>query len=540
MARADSILSRFPAHFEALKPGKVLRNVVGALARDLDVQAAELAAIRRSHRLFEADQLSDLILIAARHGVSAASLEILTMRFERARALLKELREAGDTAARDEAAAALLALWGIEGEEPKLALFADANEDGSPIDLTGEAGDAAAERLIAAATAAVDRKARNDAARTRIATTIRIAANGNGTVRALLSGAANALDLDIGPIKSSDDRYLHASFAFDRLRLKAEGKDGPIAPAAAREVIGLEENPLYRVETDAVPRKHTELFDQLRRGFERATLQIRVTGEGERTIGPMVVNRDEGHGVGYAGKVPGAERLTFEEGGRVKLGPDDVTPFAFAWKGACFADAATPHANDYVFTEDDAENTRGAAFAVSFPDGALDPDFVFPHAGDSLPMPGVSVGRTRFAFFVQEAHASLGPTSASPAGRRVPPRLAVGFLDGSVFAPGPDETRTPLALVSFSWLERRAHAVRILIPPRFRTFDTKPEAPDVRRRLVEAAGRFKPAGIFLEAEFLDDRWTLGEGAMTAAAADDPVAALSGGTVLWSAPDQGGT
>ena len=366
MGRADSILGRFPAHFEALKPGKVLRSAVGALARDLDVQAAELAAIRRSHRLFDADVLSDLLLIAARHGIMASSLELLTMRFERARGLLKDLAAAADEAARDEAAARLLALWSLEGGEPKLALFADPNEDGSPVDLTGEAGATATARLIAAATEASSRQAQNDAARTRIATTIRIAASGNGTVRALLSGAANALDLDIGPIKSSADRYLHASFAFDRLTLRAEGADGPIEPAVAREVIGLEENPLYRVETDAAPRKHAELFDQLRRGFERATLQIRVTGEGVRTVGPMVVNRDEGHGVGYAGSVPGGERLTFSEDGRVTLGEDDVTSSAFAWQGACFADAATPHVNDYVFTEE-ADAPRAASLCGCIP-----------------------------------------------------------------------------------------------------------------------------------------------------------------------------
>lgn len=539
MARADSILGRFPAHFEPLKPGKILRSVVSALARDLDVQAAELAAIRRSHRLFEADQLSDLLLIAARHGITPSLLELLMMRFERVRARLEDLRAAANVNARDEAAARLLSLWSIEGEEPRLALFADPNANGSPVDLTGEPGEIATARLVAAATEAVSRKAQNDAARTRIATIIRIAANGNGTVRALLSGAANALDLDIGPIRSSEDRYLHASFAFDRLTLAAEGADGPIAPIVAHEVIGLEENPFYRVETDAVPRKHSELFDQLRRGFERATLQIRVTGEGERSIGPMVVNRDEGHGVGYADRVPGGETLTFNEDGRVKLGDADVTPFAFAWTGACFADASSPHANDFVLAQD-ADDPHAATFAVSFPAAALDPDFVFPHAGDSLPMPGVSVGRTRFAFFVQEAHASLGPTPGSPAGSRVPPRPAVGFLDGSVFAPGSSETRAPSALVSLSWLERRAHAVRIFIPSRFRALEDHPEAPEVRRRLVEAVGRFRPVGIHVEAAFLDDRWTLGEGDMNAAANEDPVAALRGSTVLWSAPEQGET
>src|SRR5262249_43561903 len=149
----------------------------------------------------------------------------------------------------------------------------------------------------------------------------------------------------------------------------------------ARELIGIEENPLFRFETDQSGRMDGELFNLPRRGFEHAVLQVRVTGEKSLTLGPMVVNRDEGHGLGYFGVVPPGEMLKFTEEGRVLLEESDVTANAYAWKGACFAGSDTRPA-DFVF---DGPSTK---FATGFPENALEPGFFFPHAGDSLPMPG--------------------------------------------------------------------------------------------------------------------------------------------------------
>ena len=540
MSRADSILGRFPAHFEALKPGKVLRSAVAALARDLDVQAAELAAIRRSHRLFDADELSDLLLIAARHGIMASSLELVTMRFERARSLLKDLAAPADEAVWDAAAARLLSLWSIEGDEPKLALFADPNEDGSPVDLTGEAGVTATARLVAAATAASSRKSQNNAARTRIATTTRIAASGNGTVRALLSGAANALDLDIGPIRSSEDRYparhLRARPADAQVR-RRQWPDRACRRARGDRTGGEPALP------DGDRCRAAQACGAVRPAaprIERATLQIRVTSEAERTVGPMVVNRDEGHGVGFAGSVPGGDRLDIPRGrpGQARRGRCHLVRLCL--EGRLFRRCVEPS-----FQRPGLCRRCGRA-------ARRDLCGFFPDGGARLRLRLSSCRRqSSDAGCLRRPHPlrlfrSGGARLAGPharfawLARRVPPRPAVGFLDGSVFAPGPGETREPSALVSFSWFERRAHAVRILIPPRFRALEDDPEAPEVRRRLVETVGRFRPVGILVEAAFLDDCWTLGEGAMSAAAADDPVEALRGGTVLWSAPEQGGT
>ena len=162
----------------------------------------------------------------------------------------------------------------------------------------------------------------------------------------------------------------------------------------------------------------------LRRGFDRQTLEVKITGVESRTVGPMLVNRDEGHGVGYSGAVANGATVDFTEEGRVLIDSSDVTSMAYAWKGACFADAAGIRPTDFAF-----DDTR-SVFAVSSPAGALSPDFVFPHAGDSLPMPGIGIGETRFAFFVQEAHFSKNT-------QRVAPRPAVGFVENSVFRSRP-------------------------------------------------------------------------------------------------------
>src|SRR6185436_19488552 len=198
----------------------------------------------------------------------------------------------------------------------------------------------------------------------------------------------------------SRDLFWHSSFVRDRARL-TRALD-PIPPATtgtvetlatAPEVLGIEENPLRREQTDAVPRAHAELFPVYRRGFDRDLLRIEIEGIENRTVGPMLVNRDEGHGIEFGGIVPDGSILVIEEDGQGTLDDVDVTDQLFAWKGACFAanddDPAAPR--DFVFDGPGAPLDRRATFVVATPTGALDGDFVFPHAGDPVPVPGVGV-----------------------------------------------------------------------------------------------------------------------------------------------------
>lgn len=335
----------------------------------------------------------------------------------------------------------------------------------------------------------------------------------------------------------STDRFWHAAFVRQRVSVRPDA-------SATDDIIGMEENPVRREPPDPppggappndVPRMHAELFDVYRRGFGRSLLQIHVTGIGSRTIGPMLVNRDEGRGIGFVGKVSDGELLIFDEAGHVTLSGADVTADAFTWKGACFAanddDPAAPH--DFVFdgpgVTDDA---RRAVFAVATPFDALDGSFAFPTAGDPLTVPGVGVGRTRYAFFVQEAHFSAVNDSVTPA---VPiplsPRTHAGFFDGAVFAPPPEADQQPAAKVALSWLEHEAYALRILLPRRYEQYDIagEPTMSDLVRRALE---RHRPAGVDVRVEYVDDRWILDVSEVTSADTADPILSLRGGSVLW--------
>jgi hypothetical protein len=507
---------------EATREGKRLSEVSSALSLDLDTLSVALARVRRARRLSDADELGDLLRIGALHGITASEFAVLFTRIERSRADLDAAQSS------DAAAEALLALWGVGAGAPRLAVYASRAE------------------AVLFAERALSNDVLLDGVRRRIAGICRTHAGGNGTVQALVQGAANALDLDVLALVHDQDRYLHAARVRDRLRLRhpASGSSAPREQefVPADEQLLVEENPHTLVVTGDQARKHAELFSVLRRGFERETLGVRITGVEERTRGPMLVNRDEGHGVGFSGAVPNGVTLSFSEEGRVLLDGADVTSLAYAFRGGCFADGAAARPSDFVFDGPSANPERRARFAVSSPAGALGGSFTFPHAGDSLPMPGISVGETRFAYFVQEAHFSKRAATPAPEVAeivRVEPRPRVGFLDAAVFAPGPGELRPVAGAVALAWHERTAFWVNVWIPKRF--LGLTPDAAEGRdtlERVAFALQRFRPAGVHVEVKFLDERWVLGRGVtISEDSAGGEIAGPGSGTELWSAPTE---
>lgn len=538
-ARAHTILGRFPAHLEAARPGKLLGEAVDALALDLDVLAARMAAVRRAHRLAEADELTDLLRIAALHGITEGELDIVFERFTKSSERVKALKAAATPAARDAAAENLLDLWGLDLLAPRLSAFAPS---AAPADLA-----AAATRLAATASQVTRYVALLDAVRQRIATLCRLHTAGNGTVEAALRGAANALDLAMGGIVHSPDRYWHAAPVADLLRLPhgvaapppATGELAQNLPTAT-EFIGLEENPLWRMVTDGINRRHGELWSLVRRGFERSLLQVRVKGaDAGRSIGAMVVNRDEGHGVGFTARVPTAKTLVFTEEGRALLDGVDVTSLAYSWEGACFAASDASAKLDFVFDGPGLDpRLRPAIFVTSVPERALDRETVYPHSGQSLTVPGIAVGTTRLAYFVQQAHAASF-VGEPPVLRSVTPRTLAAVFDNAVYSSGSGAAQAVAGEVSLSWMERRAFAARLLIPARFRTLrdDDDADGVQVLRRVSKALERFRPAGIELKVEFIDDRWVLGQGLLSSAEGNDAISLLRAATELWSAPTE---
>jgi hypothetical protein len=654
--RVKRMLGRFPAHFVATRPGKGLTTVATALASSLEVLSTDLAGVRLAHRIGHATELTDVLRLAGLHGLSRREMGLLFRRWDALAASISALEEVADgpEAERDSAATALLEIWGLGGVGGGLEIFSPAHDESDPPDLA-----AAATRLVEAARRTLEYPELVDRVRARVLTTARQHALGNGTVSALLVGAANGLDLDLDLDRNtrakraalegsepvpfdavvqddlfhSKDHFWHATYVRQRgplvrpvPTLVPEGRvvvgpattvselaeqsgtpvsellstaaglglavsdpdevigrdDGfaladatglspelasrgtirisgtprtaeiarrlgvtsrelirrletvgvpdcepdtrltaaTIALAARRygiaveeslrpglEVIGLEENPLRRISYEHQDCPHGHRFTVLRKGFGRALLRADVEGLDDLTVGPMLVNLDEGRGFGWFGTVNGGQTLRFQEEGRLFLDGDDVTDRGFSWKGACFADATVRHRKDFVFPGPSAPDDRWARTIETQPPNALDREAVYPHDGHAVEMPGVAVGATRMAFFVQVARLSSreGP-EAAPTIRRVTPHIYIGFADQSVFSAteAPDAAVTPYpqflppgfpvaARVVISWLEHEAYAARLLVPPRMERLDE--DGVSAADRLL-AAGSVQPASTY--------------------------------------------
>jgi hypothetical protein len=79
-ARTRTILERFPAHLQADDPGKLFLDVVDALSGELDVKSSQLGRTRRAHALGDADETTDLRLLAALHGLRDGDFALLRIR----------------------------------------------------------------------------------------------------------------------------------------------------------------------------------------------------------------------------------------------------------------------------------------------------------------------------------------------------------------------------------------------------------------------------------------------------------------------------
>lgn len=573
--RSKRVLQRFPYHMEAAAPGKLLANVAQALLRDQDVQSADVQRVRLSHRLFEARELIDLMRLGALHGINQGEFALVFQRFimakERLAALRSNINSDGDIIEREALADSLLSHWPVETESA-LRLYSDDPQGSSPIDVV-----TAAQRLVLAATRSLQYKELLDSVRQRIANICTIHRVGNGTVRALLQGAANCLDVDLGTIEHSEDRFWHAAPVVNRVPLYRPivGTDQFETIAPGLEFLGIEENPKRIAEYGPRDVRHADRFHLLRKGFEDALLEIRIRGVGTGTVSPMLVNRDSGHGVGIFSAVADGEEVVFTQGGRVVMGGKDVTSRCYAWQGACFAEQPAEqlftngddcnHCNDFVFADAESEddgaviNKPISRFVTVTPPTTLDREAKLPHAGDSLPMPMVGVGKTRFAFFVQHGHFAALRESMPPlpdgvfgsdpfhstppqvlANRElVPPRFGAAIADAALFADanGFGHEPQPAAQVHLRWLERQAYKVRLFVPQRFQNFDDE-DGELVKNTILLGIERFRPAGIDVEVQYIDESWVLNEADLPNddVSLDSAISRIRSQTILNAVPE----
>jgi hypothetical protein len=155
---------------------------------------------------------------------------------------------------------------------------------------------------------------------------------------------------------------------------------------------------------------------------------------------------------------------------------------------------------------------------------ALEPDAAFPHAEGLLEGSEMSLGESRWAFFVRVGH--FGRAAESAADELAEPVLDAAVFDESVFEPGAE----PSGAVGFAWEEREPFAARLWIPQRFSALDRESEVP-VRERVRLFLERYRAAGIHVYANYADDRWSIGTGLLRDPGSTDPRGTVVAGTRL---------
>ena len=160
-----------------------------------------------------------------------------------------------------------------------------------------------------------------NALRSGVQRAVAILMDGCGTIRALLEGTAILLDADeTGEIEHLDD-FVH------RVAVHHHAGDGPIY---------LVENPLIEHDSGDVARRCREFFRVTRGGFFDGTVTIQVTGVGNRTVHPRVIDATGHEGVGFDGVVPDGSVLVFTTEGTVLLDGADVSAQAYHFHNALF------------------------------------------------------------------------------------------------------------------------------------------------------------------------------------------------------------
>jgi hypothetical protein len=260
--------------------------------------------------------------------------------------------------------------------------------------------------------------------------------DGCGTIWALLEGTAILLDAQrTGEIEHLDD-FVH------RVAVHHHAGDGAIY---------LVENPLTEHDGGDVARRCREYLRVTRGGFFDGPVTVQVTGVGNRTVQPMVINLTTHEGVGYTGNVPDGSVLVFTTEGTVLLDGADVTAQAYHFHGALF-------------------DCGGDGFVV-FEPGVM-----------QLPL-----GDSDWRFSVRE-----GAFDACA-------------FDGCVFAlPADTSGEAPSGRLKLAWEENEPFAATVLIPSELQPL-VDGDLPSLVRAGLE---RFRTAGVRLDVRSFDEAWVL--------------------------------
>jgi hypothetical protein len=516
--RATTILQRFPRHLDLTREDKVFAHVVNSLARELDVKTMQIGRVRKSHRLGQADELRDLLLLAGLHDLRPIRFDIVRLRHDALTAIADTLDDdSADADDKEEAVTTLRTLLGLA-------------------DLGSYASDYAA--LSRALRTLTGYTACLGILRHQIKELIRIHRTGNGTVRSLLEASAAYLHLRVNHIAHVGEDYWHIAHCNDLITLPPPEGTGP--SAATDDWLALEENPFKKTTIAPEPFVHRRIRKILRNGFDPVPVTITITGIDDRTCYPMIVDTSKGHGLYYAGKVGDGQILEFTADGRVLLDGVEADNQAFAFTGAVFAEntgltKASP--TDFAFCNEHGTTPhgQGAVFVETEPVAeGFSADL--PHMGGLSPAITLAVGATNLQFFVRIAHFGV-TTTMPPADQAAVESYSAGHYDTSLFALDATSagSKQAAALLGFEWQEREAFKVIVWLPSRFADYDRDngSDEPSLAQRLRALLDRHRAAGISLEIQYASDLWQLPYGYITDPDSPQSYKSITAGSRLWN-------
>ena len=106
--RATTILGRFPRHLDLTREDKVFAHIVNSLARELDIKTMQVGRVRKSHRLGQADEIRDLLLLAGLHDLRPIRFDVVQLRHDALGSVATTLGDESATATEQEEAVTTL------------------------------------------------------------------------------------------------------------------------------------------------------------------------------------------------------------------------------------------------------------------------------------------------------------------------------------------------------------------------------------------------------------------------------------------------
>lgn len=517
--RATTILARFPRHLDLTREDKVFAHVVNSLARELDIKTMQVGRVRKSHRLGQADEIRDLLLLAGLHDLRPIRFDIVRLRHDALSAVATILGdESAGAADKEDAVTNLRKFLGLAD----LGSYA--------LDYSSLAG---------ALLKMNDYTSCLGILRHQIKELIQIHRAGNGSVRSLLEASAAYLHLRVNDITHVGDDYWHIAHCNDLITLPPKDETGP-SPATTDDWLALEENPFKKTTIEPEKFVHRGKRKILRNGFDPVPVTIAITGIEDRTCYPMIVDTNKGHGLYYAGIVSDGQTLEFTADGRVLLDGSEADNQAFAFTGAVFAEntgLTKASSTDFAFCSEHGTTPHGqcAVFVETEPvDEGFSADM--PHMGGLSPAITLAVGATNLQFFVRIAHFGAR-TTEPPAGQAAIESYSAGHYNTSLFAL--DTTgagsKDAAALIGFEWQEREAFKVIVWLPSRFASYDLNNESdePSLAQRLRTLLDRHRAAGISLDIKYASDLWQLPYGYITDLDSPQSYKSITAGSRLWN-------